>query len=239
MSRWNLWHGCERYSDGCKNCYVYAIDESRGRNESFIVRKTADFDLPLKKNRKGEFKLLPSGGAVYTCFTSDFFIEDADCWREKAWEMIKIRNDLHFLIPTKRIVSAEKRLPRDWGNGYDNVTIAVTMENSRAVKQRLEIFQSFPAKKRVIFAEPLLEEISFPSLDGISLVSVGGESGAFARECKWEWIEKLYRQCDRSNTEFHLHQLGANFTKSGKAYRLNREEQLSQAKKAEEKLKNP
>ena len=30
--------------------------------------------------------------------TSDFFIEDADQWREEVWNFIKIRSDLNFII---------------------------------------------------------------------------------------------------------------------------------------------
>lgn len=44
--------------------------------------------LPLKKNRKGDYKI-PSGTEVATCFTSDFFLEEADSWRYEAWEIIK------------------------------------------------------------------------------------------------------------------------------------------------------
>lgn len=35
--------------------------------------------------------------------TSDFFIEDADQWRDEVWNFIKIRSDLSFVIITKRI----------------------------------------------------------------------------------------------------------------------------------------
>ena len=114
MSNWNLWHGCHKYSEGCKNCYVYRIDNSHGREDSFIVRKNSDFDRPLKKDRYGNYKLRPEDGVVFTCMTSDFFIEDADYWREDAWKMIKTRSDLKFCIVTKRIKEAEKRLPEDW-----------------------------------------------------------------------------------------------------------------------------
>ena len=41
---WNMWHGCTRYSEGCKYCYVYRGDESRGLDAG-VVKKTAAFDL--------------------------------------------------------------------------------------------------------------------------------------------------------------------------------------------------
>ena len=28
---WNPWHGCTKYSEGCRYCYVYRQDEAYGR----------------------------------------------------------------------------------------------------------------------------------------------------------------------------------------------------------------
>ena len=76
---WNLWHGCHRISAGCRYCYVYRGDAGRDI-DSTIVTKTKNFDLPVQKKRNGEYKI-PSGTLVYTCFTSDSLVEDADPWR--------------------------------------------------------------------------------------------------------------------------------------------------------------
>ena len=92
MPIWNPWHGCHKLSPGCQNCYVYRRDAEYAKDSS-IVTKTAAFNLPLKRNRAGEYKL-SSGETIYTCFTSDFFLEDASkamslvtprmCWRRGA-----------------------------------------------------------------------------------------------------------------------------------------------------------
>lgn len=237
MANWNLWHGCRKYSEGCKNCYVYRIDSAHGRGDSFIVRKNTDFDLPVKKDRYGNYKLIPENGVVFTCMTSDFFIEDADCWRDEAWKMIKTRSDLQFCIVTKRISEAESRLPKDWGGGYDNVAIACTMENQRTAEERLPIFKAFPVKHRLIFCAPLLENIElFGRLGGIDMVSVGGESGENARPCKWEWVKNIFAACKEEKVQFHYHQIGSNFIMNGKAYHLPHRKQFEQAKKAQELL---
>lgn len=78
MVLWNLIHGCHRRSEGCKNCYVFARDEQHDIDTN-IVRKTASFNLPLKRERKGEW-MIPSGSMVMTCFSSDFFIEEMGRW---------------------------------------------------------------------------------------------------------------------------------------------------------------
>ena len=74
---WNPWHGCHKISAGCLNCYVYRRDTSIGKDAS-VVSKTQDYDLPLKRDRKGNSKLRPGDGTVFTCMTSDFFLEEAD-----------------------------------------------------------------------------------------------------------------------------------------------------------------
>ena len=138
-SMWNLWHGCHKLSEGCRHCYVYRTDGKYGKDSS-VVTKTEKFDLPLQCKKNGTYKI-PSGNLVYTCFTSDFLIEDADEWRAEAWEMMRIRQDLRFLFITKRIDRLQQCLPPDWGDGYDNVTICCTMENQDRVDYRLPIYK--------------------------------------------------------------------------------------------------
>ena len=116
---WNPWHGCCKISEGCRNCYVYRQD-SRHDKDSREVRQTAMFDRPIRRSRDGRFKV-PAGEMVYTCFTSDFLLEEADDWRAEAWEMMRIRHDLRFMFFTKRIDRLAAALPPDWGEGYENV----------------------------------------------------------------------------------------------------------------------
>ena len=74
-SIWNPWHGCHKLSEGCRHCYVYRGDSKRGRDSS-IVEKTGKFDLPLQRKKRTDEYKIPSGNLVYTCFTSDFLVED-------------------------------------------------------------------------------------------------------------------------------------------------------------------
>ncbi|MBQ6569511.1 MAG: DUF5131 family protein, partial [Clostridia bacterium] len=153
---WNPWHGCKKYSEGCKNCYVYRRDGSVGRDASEVV-KNADFDLPVKMGRGG-YKIRP-GTRLFTCMTSDFFIEQADGWRPEVWKMIKLRRDVDFFIITKRIVRFYDCIPDDWGEGYPNVTICCTIENQKQCDIRLPMFMSLPIAKKHIACEPLLSPI--------------------------------------------------------------------------------
>lgn len=231
---WNLWHGCHKLSTGCKHCYVYRGDARREVDSSVVVR-TKNFDLPLRKKRNGEFKI-PSGTFVYTCFTSDFFVEDADKWRAEAWEMIRCRSDLHFMMITKRIDRFSDCLPDDWGDGYDNVTICCTVENQACADYRLPIYKRAPIKHKIIICEPLLERIDLSTYavgEWIEQIVAGGESGYEARPCDFEWVMDLRRICVENKVEFWFKQTGSKFVKDGKTYNVKRQFQHSQARKAE------
>lgn len=229
---WNPWHGCHKISEGCRHCYVYRMDQNYGK-EPGVVMRNQEFDLPLRKNRKGEYKI-PPGTLVYTCFTSDFFVEESDPWRPQAWAMMKKRSDLHFLLITKRIHRFYEGLPDDWGEGYPNVTVCCTVESQRQADFRLPLYEKAPIRHKIIVCEPLLEPIqltpylTFP----VEEVVVGGESGNEARECHFDWVLDLRRQCVERNIPFTFRQTGAHFVKDGRHYRILRKDQHSQAKKA-------
>jgi protein gp37 len=232
MAMWNLWHGCHKISAGCQNCYVYRTD-AKYEKDSSVVKKTGNFDLPLKKNRAGGYKL-QSGETVYTCFTSDFLLPDADEWRAEVWAMMRARRDLMFMFITKRIDRFEYCLPEDWGDGYDNVIIGCTCENQERADFRLPVFLNAPIKHKLIICEPLLEKVDISAYltREIAKVIVGGESGSNVRVCDYDWILSLREQCKNAGVSFSFKQTGANFRKNGKNYSIPRKLQHSQAGKA-------
>ena len=234
MAIWNPWHGCRKISPGCANCYVYRRDESIGKDAS-IVTKTGDYNLPLKRNRQGQYKLTADDGVVFTCMTSDFFLEEADDWRQDCWDMIRERTDLQFHIITKRIDRFAQCIPPDWCNGWDHVTICSTCENQDRTDYRLPILLNLPIKHREIISEPLLGEIDMEQYLATGLidhVTCGGESGDLARPCDFRWIQMIRRQCIRCGVPFTFKQTGAVFIKDGKVYHIDRKLQMAQAKKS-------
>lgn len=151
---WNPWHGCHKISEGCRHCYVYRQDERHDKDSS-EVRKTSAFNLPVRRSRDGRFKV-PAGEMVYTCFTSDFLVEEADAWRAEAWEMIRTRSDLRFFFITKRIDRLMQVLPPDWGDGYENLIVGCTVENQAAADRRLPLLLGAPLRHKLIVCAPLL-----------------------------------------------------------------------------------
>ena len=231
---WNPWHGCRRVSEGCAHCYVFALDRLRGV-ETAIHKNASGFSKPVSRRRGGEFRY-PSGTTFFTCFTSDFFLEDADEWRGDAFRIIRARPDCTFEIFTKRIDRARARLPLDWDDGYPNVRLSVSAENQRRADERVPLLLDFPAAARGIAASPLLEELHlerYLASGQIQWVSAGGESYEGARPCDFDWILSLRRQCEAVKVPFTFHQTGANFRRDGKTYLLpSHRLQLAQARRA-------
>ena len=202
--------------------------QGRGRR-----KEDHDFYLPIAHARDGSYKI-PSGSLIWTCFTSDFLLEDADEWRSEAWRMMKERSDCAFLFITKRITRFAGCVPEDWGEGYPNVSICCTMENQAKANERLPVFREAKIRYKAIVCEPLLERIDFGAYlgDWVDGVTVGGESGEQARTCEYDWILDIREQCIRAGVSFHFKQTGANFVKDGKRYAIRRALQHSQARKA-------
>jgi len=222
---WEPWTGCYKESDGCTYCYYYGPYSKRfGQN---TVVKTDDFYTPVEtiympRKKITKYKI-ESGKNVGVCFTTDFFIPEADEWRIEAWNIIKQRPDLNFMFLTKRIHRFNVSLPDDWGDGYDNVTIGCTVENQEIADYRLPLFISYPIKHRLIVCGPILGAIDLsPYLDkGIESVTTGGESGRDARECNYDWILAIKSQCEKADVPFSFKETGSHFRKDGVLYNIN------------------
>ncbi len=221
MIIWNPWHGCHKISEGCEHCYMYFLDGKRGIDTSHVYR-TANFDLPIQRDRKGNYKLT-SGMQIYVCLSTDFFVEEADEWRAEVWKMIRQRPDIAFRLLTKRAHRIKECLPADWGVGYQNVMISVTCENQRRADERLPILLSIPAKHKGFMAAPFIGAIDaskYLASGQIEEVICGGENYDGARVCRFEWVESLSRQCIENEVTFNFMETGTVFEKDGKTYRI-------------------
>lgn len=230
MAMWNPWRGCKKCSEGCMHCYIHKGDAKRGIHTNDIV-KTKDFYKPVEKLKNGSYKLKP--GIVYTCFSTDFLLQDADDWRKECWKMIRQRSDCTFLFLTKRIERFMACIPEDWGDGYENVVVCCTVENQENADRKLSVFQTLPIKHKCITAQPLIGPIDLEKyLDDVELVVVGGESDRDARPLDYDWVLNIREQCIRKHVSFEFRQCGTHFLKDGKQYRLQTKDLCSQARKA-------
>lgn len=219
---WNPWHGCRKYSEGCENCYMYYLDAQRDRDGSDIYKVKTNFNLPLKKNRNGEYKI-PGGATVRVCMTSDFFLEEADAWRDEVWDMIRFRRDVTFWLQTKRAERVAAHLPHDWNDGWDNVIMVFTAENQKRADERLPILSALPFRRRGIMCAPMLEEITlarYLETGKFEVVLVDGENYEGNRPLYCDWVKKLYDECVRCHVRFDFVGTGNVFVKDGKTYHI-------------------
>ena len=83
---------------------------------------------------------------------------------------------------TKRPERILQCLPADWGDGYTNVWIGVSVENQKNC-HRLDVLNRIPSKTKFASFEPLLEEIqlSEEQIKSLDWIIIGGESGEIER----------------------------------------------------------
>ena len=187
---------------------------------SNIYKSKTNFDYPLKKDKNGNYKI-KSGEQIRICMTSDFFLEEADKWRDEVWEIIKIRSDVKFFILTKRANRIKECLPKDWNTGYDNVMINVTCENKKRADERIPTLLSIPAKHKGIMVAPFIGEVNIDKYlkeGAIEQVIAGGENYDGSRLCKFDWVKKLSDECKKYNVTFCFIETGNKFEKDGKIY---------------------
>ncbi|MCR5546631.1 MAG: phage Gp37/Gp68 family protein [Lachnospiraceae bacterium] len=227
---WNPWHGCKKCSEGCQNCYMYYLDRLRDKNGADIYKTKAGFKYPLSKDRKGNYKV-KSGEMLRVCMTSDFFLEEADEWREEAWSIIGRRRDVKFFLLTKRPERVAEHLPENWGNGWENVFFNVTCENQRRADERIPILLELPFKHKGIMCAPFIGPVSiqkYLEYDQIEQVLCDGENYGGARPCHYEWVKALRDECATYNVTFVFCGTGRRFVKDGKLYSIERQQTQSE-----------
>lgn len=211
---WNPWMGCRKVSAGCKNCYWYRDAARFGRDAKAVVRSKTKFFEPLKWKEPG---------MVFPCSWSDFFIKDADPWRDEAWNIIRKTPHLTYQILTKRPENIKDRLPDDWP--LQNVWLGVTAENQEQADIRIPVLLRTPAILRFVSVEPMIGPVKMAPewmlclTEGqymnilecghglVDWVICGGESGTGFREIQVEWAESLKKQCDDSGWPFFMKQM--------------------------------
>ena len=219
---WNPWHGCVKCSEGCQHCYMYYLDKVRDKDGSEIYRTKNGFQYPLSKDRQGRYKV-QSGEQIRVCMTSDFFLEEADEWREAAWDVIWQRRDVKFYLLTKRPQRVAQCLPKDWGDGWENVFFNVTCENQKRADERIPILLDLPFKHKGIMCAPFIGPVSIEKYleDGqIEQVMCGGENYDGARPCDFSWVQTLHDECVRHDIIFAFIETGTVFIKDGRTYHM-------------------
>lgn len=223
----NPWWGCTKIAPGCDNCYAAAFDKRFGGNHWIDSenrtgdhpRLTSDqnWRQPMKWNRvaveQGQRRRVFCGSMMDWCDKNA-----PEGALDRLFEVIRSTPMLDWLLLTKRATLIKKRLPSDWGTGYDNVWLGVTVEDFRHGIPRLKELSKIPAKVRFLSCEPLLEDIASTgifNLDNIDWVIIGGESGPGYRAMHSDWAVELIYQCRRQSVPVWFKQWGGNNREKG------------------------
>jgi protein gp37 len=215
----NFWIGCQSVSKGCERCYARAMWREFGHEDFDKVVRSNTWDDPIKWQKKAAAagKVIK----VFTCSMSDFFHPAADQWRDEAWAVIKNTPNLLWQVLTKRAELISDRMPADWGEGYPNVCLGVTVEMKRYL-WRMDTLRRIPAKARYVIAEPLLEDL-MPDLEqhveGFHQIMAGGESGNGTndfRPMNEQWARNIRDLCVAKQIPFYFKQHSGRYSQTGK-----------------------
>ena len=206
-STWNPFTGCRKVSEACKFCYMHRILEKNGLNPNTVLLNKVELDKPLR---------WLNGRKIFTCSMSDFFIEDADNWRDEVWEIIKKTPQHDYLILTKRPERIKSSLPKNWSViNYPNVWLGVTVENQQTI-ERIHFLKDIECSIKWVSFEPLLSEIYLTSkeLSIINWAVIGGESGNLTGDYKFRktelsWFLSLMYQLRSEQIPIFFKQFGS------------------------------
>lgn len=217
---WNPWRGCRKVSAGCKHCYMFREQEKRGVDPTKIVRASdRTFNAPLTWETTGEPTF------IFTCSYSDFFLPEAKEWRDEAWQVIRNTPWFTYQILTKRPQCVDNYLPKDWGDGYPNVWLGVTVEGPDYFYRIGKIIRT-PAVLHFVSFEPLIDKINkaprffasmadtYPDLPMPKWAIIGGESGRPARPMKPRWALDLMTDLMAEGVAVFIKQLGSHWATS-------------------------
>lgn len=214
----NVAWGCIHVSPGCAFCYAFDWDARFGGSHwgDGVPRKLfgkKHWNEPRKWNRKAE-----SEGRRHRVFCSsmtDIFLDDDEIKGElpKLWALIRETPWLTWLLLTKRPERAAESLPSDWGDGYPNAHVGVSIENQAYADIRLPVLAKIPSAIRFVSYEPALGPVDFTehfkSPNRPDQVIVGGESGDNARPFDVSWARYTVQQCREYGVAPFVKQLGA------------------------------
>lgn len=223
----NTHWGCTKVSPGCNNCY--ALRDSLRYGEKNIwgvdarrrVFGLKHWNEPIKwdlKARKEGRRL-----RVFCASMGDVFDNHPEVTqpREMLWDLIRKTPRLDWLILTKRIGNTVHMLPEDWGAGYPNVWLGISVVNQVEADRDIPKLIHTPAAIRFLSVEPMLGPVDLEAAmvksfyedkdrsdfrDDLNWVICGGESGSGARPLELSWATEVAGWCDRRRIAFFMKQ---------------------------------
>ena len=212
----NPWSGCQKVSEGCKNCYAERIvgpskwgpnAVRQGHGNSYWEQPDRWHEQALREGRQ----LRVFCGSICDVFESRTSL---DQHRSRLWEIIERTRALDWQLLTKRPENIRRMVPPKWMDEWPrHVWIDTSTETQEWADRRAAELVRIPASVRFLSVEPLLGPIPVLPLDGIQGVIVGGESGSQARPMEEAWARDIRDQCANAGVAFFMKQLGGRSNK--------------------------
>jgi len=197
---WNPITGCDKISDGCRNCYaeklsvrLKAMGQKKYENEFKLTMHADQLSRPYRWKK-------PS--VIFVNSMSDLFHKDVPT--DFIKQVFGVMNNLPqhtFQVLTKRSERlAELSTELLWSH---NIWMGVSVENSKVIN-RIDDLRQCDAKHKFLSCEPLLGSLNNMNLSGIDWVIAGGEGGPGWRPMAEEWALDIRDQCNLAGVVFHF-----------------------------------
>lgn len=202
--------GCAKVGPGCDHCYAENQSNRFGKWWGVGVERREFGDKhwngPVRWNKAA--KKAGTRPRVFCASMADVFDKDwPDGTRERLWALIKATPHLDWLLLTKRIGNVKKMLPDDWGDGYANVWLGITVVNQDEYCRDEPKLKDTPAAIRWLSIEPQLSTIILENNSAIDWVVCGAESGHKRRPFTLKWARMLRNQCMADGISFFFKQI--------------------------------
>lgn len=245
-STFNPWWGCTKVGPGCDHCYAerdahrFGTEWGAGQPRRFFGDD--HWAKPRAWNVKAMKEQEENPNAQWRVFCASmadvFDNEVGDAHRSMLWKLVRETPFLTWLILTKRVGNVAKMLPADWGDGYPNVWLGITVVNQEEAERDIPKLLRIRARVRWLSMEPLLGPVRLHQVarsdteddrvyydnvltgfrahkcggsngpNKIDWVVVGGESGPRARPMHPDWARSLRDQCAAAGVPFLFKQWG-------------------------------
>lgn len=212
---WNPTTGCDKVSQGCKNCYaermakrLHAMGVDKYKNK-FKITEHPDALLEPYKWKKRRVVFVNSMSDLFHKEVSDEFIL-------KVFDVMKDTEHVYQILTkqAERLLEFDQNILK--GRWPHNVWMGVSVEDSR-VTDRIDYLRQTGARVKFLSCEPLIGALPNMNIDKIDWVIVGGESGPKSRKMDEDWVLDIMEQCEKADVRFFFKQWGGvNKKKTGR-----------------------
>ena len=205
---WNPVTGCTKIARGCDNCYAERFAERFRGTPGHPFE--SGFDVRLRPERLTQPLSWKRPRMIFVNSMSDLFHQRVPKdYIDQVFDTMEEAEQHVFQILTKRssVMRNYLRSRFDSSTVPQHIWCGVSIEDATATG-RIRHLQEAPVSTRFLSVEPLLGPIREISLDGISWVIVGGESGPKARPMERHWVLMIRDHCERERVPFFFKQWG-------------------------------